>query len=74
MSTAASVRLADSVWKGRPVYRCRVCGPRYERVSSLSAVLEHEAEAHPQPEKSAPVVRESRILGPDGMPLKVMEE
>jgi hypothetical protein len=63
-------READSVWNGMPVFRCRICGPRFERVNNLPAVLEHEAEKHAMP---APTVRESSILGPDGQPMLVQE-
>jgi hypothetical protein len=63
-------REPDFRWSGRPVYRCRFCGAHYERVENLPAVLEHEAEAHPQ----IRAVRESRILGHDGKPLEVAEE
>jgi hypothetical protein len=65
-----SGREPDLHWKGRPVYRCRICGPRFERVGNLKAVLNHEAANHaPAP----PRLRESPILGADGQPLVVKE-
>lgn len=60
-------REPDFHWNGRPVFRCKVCGSRYERVENLAAVLAHEAEAH------GPTVRESRILGPDGQAVLIAE-
>ena len=64
----AEPRAPHHMYYGRPVYRCRVCAQRYERVDNLTAVLEHEATAHPEP----PVlVRESPVLGPDGKPVLV---
>lgn len=57
-------------WNGRPVYRCAVCGDRYERVGNLAAVLEHEAKEHAP---RAPILRASRILGADGEPLMVTD-
>jgi uncharacterized protein YbaR (Trm112 family) len=67
---AQAEREPDFYWSGHPVFRCRSCGRRYERVENLPAVLEHEAEAHPK----IVAVRESRILGHDGKPLQVAEE
>ncbi len=64
----ADERAPDFLWSGRPVYRCRVCGDRYERVENLAAVLEHEAEQH------GSAIQPSRILGVDGKPLLVREE
>lgn len=60
-------RQPDFLWSGRPVYRCQVCADRYERIDDLTAVLQHETEAH----EVAPTVRESRILGADGHPIVV---
>ena len=60
-------REPDYLWSGQPVYRCSVCGDRYERVDDLESVLEHEAEAHPT------FVRPSPILGTDGRALLVEE-
>ena len=71
MSAAGVIaREPDFFWKKRPVFRCRVCGPRFERVVNLKAVLDHEAANHaPAP----PRMRESPILGADGQPLVVKE-
>jgi hypothetical protein len=63
-------REPDFYWSGHPVFRCRFCGRKYERVANLPAVLGHEAEAHPK----IVAVRESRVLGHDGKPLQVAEE
>jgi hypothetical protein len=60
-------RAPDFLWSGEPVYRCRVCGDRYERRGNLESVLKHEAEEH------GPTVRPSAILGTDGKPLTVLE-
>lgn len=67
---AEAMREPDFLWGGRPVYRCRTCGDRFERLEDLPAVLQHEAEAHAAP---APIVRESPILGPGGETLMVEE-
>ena len=65
-----SDRAAAFMWKGRPVYRCRWCKSRFERVDNLPAVLEHEKTMHaPEP----PAERPSRILGLDGQPLLIVE-
>lgn len=64
-------RAPHHTYYGRPVYRCRVCAQRYERVDNLAAVLRHEAEAHPEPPPPPVLVRESPILGPDGKPVLV---
>lgn len=64
-------RAQDLTWNGLPVYRCRWCGPAFERVNRLHIVLEHEAKAHAQPE---PVTRESLILDPSGAPFQVAQE
>ena len=61
-------REPDLLWSGRPVYRCQICGPRYERVENLASVLDHEREAH------GLTIRPSRILGTDGEPLLVEEK
>ena len=55
-------------WSGRPVYRCRVCDDKYERVENLDSVLKHEAEQH------GGSMRPSAILGADGKPMSVEEE
>jgi hypothetical protein len=65
-----SGRAPAFVWSGRPVYRCQVCGPHFERVENLAAVERHEAEQHAPP---APIVRESPILGEHGRPLLMIE-
>lgn len=68
---APGERAPHHMYYGRPVYRCRVCAQRYERVDNLAAVLRHEAEAHPEPPPPPVLVRESPILGPDGKPVLV---
>lgn len=55
-------------WSGLPVYRCRYCGDRFERVDNLKAVLDHEAALHPVR------IRTSPILGPEGEAVEVIEE
>ena len=55
-------------WSGLPVYRCRYCGDRFERVDNLKAVLDHEAALHPVR------VRTSPILGPEGQAVEVIED
>lgn len=62
-----SERQPDFFWAGLPVYRCRLCGDRYERVSNLAAVLDHEATQHPTN------ARVSQVLGPGGQPLIVVD-
>lgn len=59
-------RAPDFHWYGRPVFRCRFCGEKYERVENLDSVLKHEEELHG-------VIRMSPILGADGKPLTVSE-
>lgn len=71
MIAAVAERAPDFLWYGRPVFRCRFCGRRYERVENLEAVLEHERDAHAQETRE---LRESHILGTDGNPLLVAEE
>ncbi len=71
MTPQAEPREPHHWYYGRPVYRCRVCAQRYERVDNLAAVLQHEAEAHPEPSPPPVLVRESPILGPDGNPVLV---
>jgi len=61
------VREPDFLWSGRPVYRCRECGDKYERVENLVSVLKHEEERH------GLLPRPSSILGADGKPLTVLE-
>lgn len=61
-------RKPDFHWNGRPVYRCQICGPRYERVENRASVLKHETEVH------GSMIRPSRILGTDGEPLLVEEK
>jgi len=63
----AQGREPDFLWYGRPVFRCRECGDKYERVENLEAVLRHEEETH------GVVARPSPILGTDGKPLTVLE-
>ena len=63
-------RAPDFVWAGRPVFRCRWCGDRFERVEDVASVIRHEQEAHAQ----SGVPRVSPILGPDGLPLVVSSE
>jgi hypothetical protein len=63
----AEEREPDFCWYGRPVYRCRECGDKYERVENLESVLRHEEEVH------GGAVRQSSILGADGKPLTVLE-
>ncbi len=63
----AEEREPDFLWYGRPVYRCQVCGDKFERVENLESVLKHEAEEH------GGAVRPSPILGADGKPLLVEE-
>lgn len=62
------MRRPDFYWAGRPVYRCRECGKRYERVENLAAVLEHETRDHGVPARVSP------ILGPSGEQLVVVEK
>jgi hypothetical protein len=64
---APKERQPDFVWSGQPVYRCRLCGDQYERVSNLAAVLDHEATQHPTN------ARVSQVLGPGGKPLIVVD-
>ena len=69
-SPSPSERAPDFLWAGRPVYRCRVCGDRFELMENLGGVLRHEAEIH----AATPLtVRESPILGPRGETLMVEE-
>ena len=64
---AIDSRKPDYMWNGLPVYRCRWCGDKYERVDKLDAVEAHEKEQH------GPYLRPSAILGADGEPLTVEE-
>ena len=66
-TTSDEGRAPDFLWSGRPVYRCQVCGEKYERLENLDAVLRHEEEAH------GAGIRVSAILGADGNPLTILE-
>jgi hypothetical protein len=74
-----SARAPHHQYFGRPVFRCRWCKQRYERVDNLQAVLEHEQLVHgtaaEEEDDPAPRVRESAlILGPDGNPALVADD
>lgn len=58
-------RQPDFIWGGQPVFQCRFCGERYQRINDLAAVLNHEKTDHPTNS------RVSEVLGPDGRPLIV---
>lgn len=60
-------REPDYVWAGEPVFQCRTCKDRFERVGNLAEVLQHEAAAHT-------TTRVSPILGPNGEQIVVVQE
>lgn len=64
---APKERPPDFFWAGQPVWRCRLCGDQYERVSNLAAVEDHERTQHPTN------ARVSQVLGPGGKPLIVVD-
>lgn len=64
--SGAARREPDFLWNNRPVFRCRVCGPRFERIDGLDQVLAHEA--------SHATSRVSPIAGPNGEAVIVTED
>jgi hypothetical protein len=62
---AALERQPDFIWGGQPVYECRFCRDRYQRIGDLASVVDHERTQHPTN------LRVSEVLGPDGRPLIV---